>query len=199
MSLVNKVSSGQLQSTPQLRSELSASLGSLINQGQPATVFSMSHQDFDSAYGRLQKGLQFLTASTGNSMSEQQLAQLKKDVGALQSEYAVQHETKYNAFREGMPEQFTPKLDNRYKAFRKGVGIASEGDATANQQAPQVQAPPQQSKGLISGLIDKGAGMLGYGPKTQAQAATSGPPGGIQTRQQNGHTYTWNPQTGKYE
>lgn len=183
MSLVNKISAKDLQSTPQLRSDLSAGLGSLINQGQPATVYSMSHQDFDSAYGRMKGALQFLTAGTGDSMSDQQLNQLKKDVQAIQNEFSTQHQTKFDSFKEGMPDQFVPKLDKRFNSFRKGAGISGE-------QSPEQSAPPQgmvpQQKGMLSGLVDR---MV---PAPPAQAKP-------QTVIQNGHTYTLNPKTGQYE
>lgn len=175
--LVDDIESGKLQSTPQLRSDLSAGLGSLINQGQPATVFSMSHQDFDSAYGRLQKVFQFASGTTGNSMTKAQLHQLKLDVTALQNEFALQHQAKWEALREGLPSQFSEKLNNRFEKFRKGSHVQDND----NQEGAQglVPKPP----GLVGGGLVRGPG-------------TDQKP---QTIKQNGITYNLNPQTGEYE
>ncbi len=146
LSLVEGIKSGKLKSTPQLRSDLSAALGSLVNQGQPATVFSMSHQDFDSAWGRMQSGQQFLTGNTVDSMTKSQLQQLDLDIRAISHELAEQHQTKYEAFKEGVPDQFRSKLDNRFNKFRQGAGLVQTGivpTGLVGQQAGPAQAPPK--------------------------------------------------------
>jgi hypothetical protein len=129
--LVSGINAGQLQSTPQLKSDLSAALAQMLNAGKPATVYGMSHQEFDSVYGRAQRAYQFLSGSTGNSMTDAQLQQLQKDVGALADEYQKQREVKYNSFKQGLPSEVTPGLDQRYQSFTQGV------------------ASPQSQKGLI--------------------------------------------------
>lgn len=120
--LIQGIDAGKLQSTPQLKSDLSAALAQMLNAGKPATVYGMSNQEFDSAYGRAQRGMQFLTGTTGNSMTQPQLDQLKKDVNALAGEYQKQREVKYNAFKQGLPSQVTGGLDQRYQTFTGGVG-----------------------------------------------------------------------------
>lgn len=121
--LTSKISAKDLQSTPQLRSDLSAALSTMLSGGKPATVYGMSHQDFDSLYGRAQKAQQFLTGDTGDSMTEPQLAQLTKDVNALRSEYGRQHQVKFKSFEQSESPMFTPGLESRYQTFRSGAGV----------------------------------------------------------------------------
>lgn len=142
LSLVEKIKSGNLKSTSQLRSDLSAALGSLVNQGQPATVFSMSHQDFDSAWGRMQQAKQFLTGNTVDSMTKPQLQQLELDIKAISNELSEQHQTKYESFKEGLPDQFKPKLDNRFNKFRQGVGLMPTGIVPTGLVGAQSGGPP---------------------------------------------------------
>lgn len=140
-SLIQGIHAGNLQSTPQLKSDLSAALAQMLNAGKPATVYGMSHQEFDSAYGRAQKMYQFLSGTTGDSMTEPQLQQLQKDVLALEHEYQKQREVQYNSFKQGMPGQVVQGLDNRYQTFTQG--------ATPSAPTPQQNnSHPQDSAAL---------------------------------------------------
>jgi hypothetical protein len=125
-SILDKISSKDLQSTPQLRSDLAAALSSMMAGGKPATVYGMSHQDFDSLYGRAQKNYQFLTGDTGDSMTDAQLTQLKKDVHALQGEYQQQRKIRYDSMKQSIPENVRPSLDKRYETFTDGAAPSSK-------------------------------------------------------------------------
>lgn len=138
--LIQGIKAKDLQSTPQLKSDLSAALAQMLNGGKPATVYGMSHQDFDSAYGRAQRATQFLTGTTGDSMTDAQLNQLQKDIAALSGEYQKQHETKFKSFEAGLPEQVRPGLEDRYNKFRQGANV---GQGLVGQGQPQ--GHPQDS------------------------------------------------------
>jgi hypothetical protein len=136
--LVQGITAGDLKGTSQLKSDLSGALASMLNQGKPATVYGMSHQEFDSAYGRAQKALGFLTGETNDTITQPQLEQLAKDVDALKNEYSIQHTAKFNAFNSGLPDGIKPKMLERYNTFRQGVLSAPPKGASSasGQQKP---------------------------------------------------------------
>lgn len=81
------------------------------------------------------------------------------------------------------------RLGNAYdnNGYSRAQQIAKGRNYKFNQSANQamqdkVESYKPQSQGLLGG-----------------QGQQQGPPGGHQTVQQNGHTYTWNNSTGKYE
>lgn len=137
--LTEGIANGTLKSTKQLSSDLSANIASLISGGRPATVFGMSHQDFDSAYKRVQNAYAMISGQTPNTMTNAQLKQLSLDIRALQSEYGKQHEAAYKSFSANMPENLKPGLDSRYHTFRQQTGL--EQPAQAPQQGLMGQGP----------------------------------------------------------
>lgn len=146
MEIANKISAGELKSTSQLRSDLSSALASMMNNGKPATVFGMSHQDFDSLWGRMQKAYGMVSGTTPDTMTNAQLNQLKLDIGALRNEYAKQHEIAYKSFREGLHPSVVNPLDNRYKTFRKSKGLNTDlEDQGAIANEPTSMLPAKQA------------------------------------------------------
>lgn len=146
-SLIDGIASGTLKSTKQLSSDLSANLASLISGGRPATVFGMQHQDFDSAYKRVQNAYAMFSGETPNTMTKAQLQQLSADVKALQHEYGLQHEAAFKSFQANMPSHLQPGLQKRYETFREQTGVdglSSEDKqaiewAQANRDKPEAQ------------------------------------------------------------
>lgn len=121
LAIANGIKSGDLVGTSQIKSDLAAALGSMMNGGKPATVYGMSHQDFDSLYARAQHSYGILTGQTPGTITDAQLTQLQKDIGALQNEYSKQREIKFNALKAGTPEGLQDQSQKRYDAFSKGV------------------------------------------------------------------------------
>lgn len=145
-SLVTGISNGTLKSTKQLSSDLSANLASLISGGRPATVFGMSHQDFDSAYKRVQNAYAMFSGETPNTMTQPQLKQVALDIKALQNEYGKQHEAKFNSFSSNMPSQLQDGLQKRFHTFRQGAGIEQESQQQgAGMMQPGGMMNPQQT------------------------------------------------------
>jgi hypothetical protein len=122
LELVRKIKSNDLVGTSQLKSDLSASLASMMNGGRPATVYGMSHQDFDSLYARAQHSYGILSGQTPGTITDAQLTQLQKDIEALQKEYSKQREIKFKSFQSGSPDQFQGKLQKRYDQFGQTMG-----------------------------------------------------------------------------
>ena len=144
LEISNKIGTGDLQSTKQLRADLSSALAQMLSGGKPATVYGMQHQDFDSLYARAQNAQQFLSGTTGDTMTPQQLNQLKKDVKALRDEYALQHKQQYESFKEGLGDSVVPKLDNRFNKVRSTV-LAPHAE-TEVKSHPQDSAAVQWAK-----------------------------------------------------
>lgn len=126
LTIIDKIGSGDLKGTKQLKSDLAASLASMMNGGRPATVYGMSHQDFDSSYGAVQSLKDKLIGTTSDTITAPQLNQLKKDVEALRNEYLNNHEVAYQSFREGIPDRLREKVDKRFAEFRARA-TSSEG------------------------------------------------------------------------
>lgn len=119
--LIGGIKSGDLVGTSQLKSDLSGALASMLNNGKTATVYGMSHQDFNSAYGDVQKMYGYLTGETPGTITDEQLNQLGKDIQALRKEYELQHSVTFNSFTKGLPDSVTPKLVDRYNYFRNSM------------------------------------------------------------------------------
>lgn len=180
--LIEKVDSGQLQANKALRADLSASLGSLVNGGRPATVYSMSEQEFSSAFQRVMDAYNWAAGTAQTTLPKAQLDQLLLDVKALQQEYGMQHADTYTSLRESMPEEVVPKLDARFNKIRKNGGLPTldeidggESAAGHGEAAPKVPpgrtvAPPPAPKG--KSLADRQAEFRAkaatlVNPKTQ--------------------------------
>lgn len=119
--LISGIRAGDLVGTSQLKSDLSGALASMLNNGKSATVYGMSHQDFNSAYGDVEKAYGYLSGSTPGTITDDQLSQLGKDVAALKKEYMLQHQVQYNSFSKGLPDSVVPKLNDRFNYFRNSI------------------------------------------------------------------------------
>lgn len=154
-----------VKATQQLRADLSGALASMVNGGKPATVYGMSHQDFDSLYGRAQTLMSKLTGDPQGTMTPEQIQQLENDVKAMREEYGLSHEIAFNAFQEGLPNAVRGPLEKRFKKFRSealsqgggeklapsGVGIPGVSDANAS----VATTPGAGMKTQPAGLSDK--------------------------------------------
>lgn len=153
LKLTAGITAEELKSTPQLKSDLSGALATMINQGRPATVYGMQHQEFDSAWGSAQKALGYLSGTTPDTMTNAQLGQLVKDINVLKKEYSIQHQQKFNAFVEGLPESTRPMLKNRFNTFR--------GTVLKNDEQENVPRGTNKSTIVNSGGINIDVSKLG--------------------------------------
>ncbi len=171
--IISKIKSGDLKSTPTLRNDLNAAVGSMFNNGKGATVYSMSHSDQDSLYGRMKTGLGYVTGTAQDTLPLEQLDQLDKDIGSLKSSYADAHNVQYQSYREGLSPALQTALDNRFNKFRKEArvdgspqtqgsglpGMASSMASDAPQGTPQ-NPTPQYSTPPVSDIASQAAAEI---------------------------------------
>lgn len=125
--IISKIKSGELKSTPTLRNDLNAALGSMFNNGKGATVYGMSHSDQSSLEGRINAGLGYVTGTAQDTIPESMLDQLDKDVSSLKGAFLEGHRQKYESFREGLSPDAVEKLNNRFNKFRETAGAMHAG------------------------------------------------------------------------
>lgn len=143
-----------VKATRQLRSDLSGALASMVNGGKPATVYGMSHQDFDSYYGKVQDFLSKFGDPKG-TMTPEQIQQLENDVKAMREEYGLSHEISFKAFQEGLPTSVRGPLQKRFDKFR-GEALTQGG---GEKPAPSSFGIPGVPEANASVSTTPGAGM----------------------------------------
>lgn len=143
LGLVKKIDEGELKSTKTLAADLDAATASLLGGGKPSTVYGQQAVHMDDVYSRVQNAKQFLESTPQDTKAPAVLNQLKLDVEALKDFYDEQHQQKYSSWRQGVNDKLTPKLDNRFKQFRRNQGMSEDiPDMNKPQQAQAPAAAP---------------------------------------------------------
>lgn len=163
--LLEHISAQELKSTPAIASDLNGAVASLINGGKPATVYGMSHQELDSAWARLEKYKGFLSGDAVNTVTDDQLDQMHKDIQAISGNIAKQHENQFLSFIEGQPEATRELLVNRYDKFRKRQGLNGYDNQTAPPKESQAPGLPKEKSPVAPAALKA--------PTTAAEAQAS--------------------------
>jgi hypothetical protein len=140
--VMSQISENKLKINKTMRADLTSQLASLTGGGRPGTVYGQSAQEFDSAYQRVKDFQNYLGGTANDTLPAGQFKQLQADISALKNLYGQQHETQYQSFREGVPDQVREKLDSRYDTIRKKYGLSTLDQASQgqSQQAPSAPA-----------------------------------------------------------
>lgn len=159
--LVREIQQGGLQGNKSLRSDLSATLASLVNQGRAATVFGQHSTEFNSLYASAKDAMNYLQGTASNTIPPAQLEQLMKDVSAMKDIYAQQHAIKFNSFLQGVPTQFQAPLQNRFDSFSQAIsGGKDQSNDPAFMQKVQKAIQAGHSPDEISAHLKQ---LRGYG------------------------------------
>lgn len=122
LSILDQIKQGKLQGNKAISADISNTLAAMFGGGRP-TVYGASHQEFDSAYGKMENWLNYLKGTANTVIPPEQLEQLGKDLMAMRNEYAIQHQKIHQGFFRSTPDMFKPAIKERYEASRQERGL----------------------------------------------------------------------------
>lgn len=137
---IDDVDLGKLNASKNVRGELNAKIASLIGGGKPSTVFGTKSVEQDSLYQDFMDKVNKITGEAGNTLTDGQWNQIKKEVHSFRDSNAKMHEDAYMSMREAIHENYRSGIDNRFSKFRQSKGLASQIPYQDNGQAPAAPA-----------------------------------------------------------
>jgi hypothetical protein len=154
--IIEQIRNGELKSTPTLRNDLNAAVGSMFNNGKGATVYSMSHSDQDSLFANIKQKVGYLSGQAVDTLPEGQLEQLNKDIDSLKSSYLDAHDVAYQSWREGVPDRVREKLDSRFNKFREMASGKAPAEQTGGSGLPLMESASASQSPMMNGLNRRG-------------------------------------------
>jgi hypothetical protein len=140
-SIIHDVETGGISSNPNIKADIEDALSQLSSGHNGATVSGSARHEIDSLYGKLQKQLNTIEGTAGNTIAPEQLAELKRDEEAFKKVISRQHEYAFDSFLKRQPDGVQGKLTDSYNSFRSSYGLVPKGGGSPGPASTQ-QAPP---------------------------------------------------------
>lgn len=109
----------RLTSTSTLKQELASNLAQMYARGGQMTMSGTEHarSGLESAQGSTQERLNYIFGGADDTIANQQLNQLEKELGATKEELGSGRKNFFNSWINGIPEEHQQSLKNRFNSF----------------------------------------------------------------------------------
>lgn len=161
--IIDKISAGDLKSTPALATELQSQLATLFAAKANPTVYGVSHMENNSAFKKLNQYEGFLSGDAINTITPQQLQQMKLDVGAMETEISKQRAIKVSQAKAGM----SGKLKDIFQAKADAFDNPDKVPVPATSAQPVAIPPTAKAPVDLAKLTIKARSLAGTMSKDQ--------------------------------